>query len=162
MTQRSVGVAGFVLLYAYFTMPRPKSQQLKRLGETLVGLYIFCAMYTLVECPEDREAFMEFVPGGNAMLYIFVMLYGCCTLCYLPGYFVHDVTQGLIIVVMLKTLLVDTRLSYWHNKQRMDYWAQVRLLSDNLAIITGLSMYLTCTKKQVYADPPSPEHLKRS
>ena len=154
MVHRMVGVAGFFLFYAYFSSSKPRSPQLRRMAEIIVAIYLMCAMYMSIESPDDRMAFSKLVPGGSYALYIYALMMGVCMLCYLPGMYVHDVTQALVIVVALSTIFVDSNIKFWTRKKGMDFWNQIRLISDNLAIITGLLIYLTCTKKQTYGEPP--------
>ncbi len=151
MSTRLLGVAGMIMLYAFFTMPKPRSPQIRRIGETLVGLYLMCLTYTLVESPEDRKAFMDVVPGGESSLYVMATLLACCALCYLPGLFVHDVSQALILLLPLYTLFIDCNFHYWTKRRGMDYWNQVRLVADNMCVALGTIMYVSCTKKHIHA-----------
>lgn len=149
MSSRLVGTAGIIMLYAFFTMPKPRSQQLRRIGETLIGLWLVSITYALVESREDRSAFTTFMPFGEATLYVWAVVYGVCALCYIPGMFVHDVTQVLVVMLWISTMVIDCRIHYWTSRWGMDLWNQIRLLSDNITIILGLAMYLSCTKKWV-------------
>ena len=147
MSHRMLGVAGYVILYAYFTMPKPRSASLRRIGETLVGLYLICATYSLMESPEDKAAFLKLVPFGNVSLYLYALLLGTSALCYVPGMFVYDVTQALILILPLSTLFVDCNIDYWTNKRGMDFWNQIRLLADNFAIVMGKQTILVSCKQ---------------
>ena len=159
MCHRSVGLAGVFVLYAFFTSPKPRNPQLRRMGETLFGIYLLCTAYMTVESQEDRAAFLALVPGGKTVLYVYTLVVVACSLCYLPGYFVNDVSQILIYFLISSTALVDSRFHYWTRKRGVDFWNQARLLSDSVCVITGLVMYLTCTKKKVYGEP---EHEKEN
>ena len=152
MASRLVGVAGMIMLYAFFTMPKPRSAQLRRIGETLVGLWLVCATYMLVQSPEDRSAFTSHLPGGTPMVYIWAVMLGTCALCYLPGMFVHDVSQVLIVFLSISTILVDCDINYWTKRRGLDFWNQIRLAADLITIILGLCMYVTCTKKRIPAE----------
>lgn len=149
MSHRMLGVAGFVLLYGYFTMPKPRSQSLRRSGETLVGLYLLCAAYTQMESPDDKAAFLALVPFGTVSLYIYVLLLATSALCYLPGMFVYDVTQVLILLIPTVTIVVDCNLGYWTKRRGMHFWNQIRLIADSLAVTLGAIFYVACTKKRI-------------
>lgn len=154
MVHRMIGIAGFILFYAYFNMrAREKNPQLLRVGQILVGIYLVCAMYISVESPEDKESFVKLVPGGLYALYVYALIVGVSALCYLPGLYVHDVSQGLIIVLSLTTIFIDSDLNYWTKKRGLDFWNQIRILGDNITVIVGLIMYLTCTRKPTYGEP---------
>ena len=152
MVHRHIGAAAIFLLYAFFNAPKPRNQQLRRMAEILLGIYTVCAVYTLVESPEDKDAFLKLVPGGMVVFYVYALLFCVAALCYLPGYFVYDAMQVFVILLTLSTVFVDCNFQYWTRKRGMDYWNQIRLVSDNCCIVFGLLMYLSCTKKTVYAD----------
>ena len=149
MSHRILGVAGYVVLYAYFTMPKPRTPHLRRIGETLVGLYLVCATYSLMESPEDKTAFLKLVPFGTASLYVYVLLLGVCALCYIPGMFVFDITQILLVILPLSTMFVDCNVDYWTRMRGMDFWNQVRVIADNMAIVVGALMYVSCSQKKI-------------
>jgi ABC-type multidrug transport system fused ATPase/permease subunit len=148
MANRMVGVAGFFLLFAYFVSQKPKPKLLRRLGELLVSVHLLVATYSILQTAEDREAFLKLVPGSQPMLFVFATLLVSIGLCYLPGLFVYDVTQVLIVVLSLMTVIIDMRMSYWTERRGLDYWNQLRLLLDNVAIIAGCVMYLSCSRKK--------------
>ena len=153
MANRLIGVAGYMLLYAFFASPKPRQPSVRKIGEILVGIYLVAAAYIAVESPEDKTAFLKLVPGAEVSLYIYVMIICACALCYLPGNFVHDVSFALIIAVSMHTAFVDLSLQYWTRKRGMEFWAQTRLIADNCFIILGAMMYMSCTKKKIYKEP---------
>ena len=163
MAHRMMGVAGFVLMYAYFQMPKPRSPSIRRIGETFIGLYLGCAAYSTMESPDDRAAFLKLVPFGNVSLYIYVLLLAACALCYMPGMFVYDVTFAMILLIPLHTILVDCNIPYWTQRRGMDFWNQIRLISDNFAIILGSLMYVTCIKKKLIlrSDDETMRHFEK-
>ena len=134
-------------------MPKPRSFTLRRIGEILFGVYLAAYTYTLMESPEDRKAFVSHMPGGEITLYMFAILLSCSALCYLPGLFVHDVSQAAVILIFTSTVLVDCDINFWVNRRGLDFWNHMRMLIDNIFIILSLAMYLTCTKKAVTKDP---------
>ena len=149
MASRLVGMSGMILLYAFFTMPKPRSHQLRRIGEIFFGVYLVALTYMLVESPEDRKAFVTHMPGGEITLYVYVIILATSALCYLPGLFVHDVTQACVILIFVSTILIDCDINYWVNRRGLDYWNHIRLLVDNFFIVISLIMYLSCTKKRL-------------
>ena len=151
MVSRMIGVAGTILLYAFFTAPKPRPLQLRRFGEILVGVYLVCLTYMLVESNDDRTAFNRIIPGGDLPVYVVVLLLATACLCYLPGLFVYDIIQMLVFLIPFYTLCVDFNFYYWHKVKGMDYWNQIRLIADNVTIFLGMLMYLSCTKKQIHA-----------
>lgn len=147
-----IGVAGYFLLYAFFTASKPRPRWLKRTGELLIGIYALAATYTVLQSAEDKEAFLKLVPGSQPMLFVYTTLLAAIGLCCLPGQFVYDVMQALFVILLFSTLLVDARISYWVQRRGIDYWNQLRMLSDNFAIIAGATMYLACSKK-IFIEP---------
>ncbi len=151
MSLRAIGLAGYNLLFAHFTMAPPRSPSLRRLGETLVGIYLACSLYMVLQNPEEKAAYIKHLPLGTTGLYIYAVFMAVCALCYLPGMFVNDVTQALIPILLATTLLHDCQFQHW-KRQGMDYWNQIRMVSDNFAIALGGLMYIACTKKVTYED----------
>lgn len=152
MAHRIVGIAGYFILYAYFSGPKPRSKSLKRIGEITVGIYVSIATYVVLQSPEDKEAFLRFVPGAQSSLFIYATFLAAVGLCYIPGQFVYDVTVLLILLLTISTCLIDSQLSYWTDRRGLDYWVQVRLLADNMTILSGAILYLSCSKKKVIED----------
>jgi len=149
MSIRMVGVAGFFLIYAHFMSPKPRSKMLRRIGEILVGIYALIAMYSVLQISEDREGFFKMIPFPQTTLFVYATLLGGVGLCYLPGLFVYDVTVLLVILVTLITAAVDCQMSYWTKRRGMDYWNQVRLVTDNVSIACGCLLYLSCSRKKL-------------
>ena len=158
MAIRGVGVAGFMLLYAFYSVPKPRSQPLRRMAEILIGLYLGATLYSTLESPEEREAFLHLVPGSSISLYVFALFIGTAFLCYLPGLFVYDVTMALLPVMLINTIFVDCNIHYWTTKRGIDFWNQIRLTSDNIAILMGVIMMLVCSVKTL---PVSAAELRR-
>lgn len=152
MAHRLIGVAGCFVLYSFFTSPKPRNQQMRRIAEILLGLYTFMAVYSLVESEEDKAAFLKLFPGGMVTLYGFVIAYCVVAMCYLPGYFVYDASQVFCLVLLTRTAFIDCNVDYWTKRRGMDFWNQFKLIADNVCIVMGLVMYLTCVKKTLYTD----------
>ena len=147
-----LGTAGFFLLYAFFTSQKPRIQYLRRIGETFVGIYVACFLYQLLTEPTEKEAFLKHALGGTISLYMFAILLAVCTLCYIPGFFVIDITQALLLALWFFTVTVDSRMHYWTKRIGVDYWIQIRLIADHFAMMLGCLMYVTCSKKVMAVD----------
>jgi len=130
---------------------------LRRVGEFLVGCSVMFGTYSILQVAEDREAFLKLVPFGHVMLFIYGTALGTVGLCYIPGLFVYDLTFGLAVLLSTSTLGVDMRMWYWTGRRGLHYWNQVRLIVDNLAMIAGALLYLTCAEREL---PPLPVEEK--
>jgi len=153
MSTRLIGVAGNFLLYTYFISQKPQSHLLRRSGECLVGLSVMLSTYSFLVVAEDREAFLKLIPLGYVMLFVYGTVLGTIGLCYIPGLFVYDVTIGLAVLLSASTVGVDMRVWYWTQRRGLHYWNQMRLIIDNLTIIIGALLYLTCAEREL---PPLP------
>jgi len=153
MSTRLLGVAGNFLLYTYFVSRNPRPHSLRRIGECLVGISVMLSTYSVLVVLEDREAFLKLIPFGHVMLFVYGTIFGTVGLCYIPGLFVYDVTIGLVILLSASTIGVDMRMWYWTQRRGLHYWNQIRLIIDNLTIIAGALMYLTCAERDL---PPLP------
>jgi len=110
--------------------------------------------YGFLQIPEDREAFLKLVPFGYVMLFVYGTLLGTVGLCYIPGLFVYDVTIGLVVLLSMSTIGIDMQVWYWTQRRGLHFWNQMRLIIDNLTIVAGALMYLTCAEREL---PPLPE-----
>ena len=152
MAHGLIGVAGCFIFYYFFNSPKPRNQQMRRMAELLLGIYTVVAVWSLAESPADKEAFLALFPGGMPVYYTYVLLYCVIAMCYLPGYFFYDVSQVFVVLLILKLTFVDCNIRYWTKRKGMDFWNQIRMISDTVCIILGLLMYMTCTKKKLYDD----------
>jgi hypothetical protein len=149
-----LGTSGFFLLYAFFTSEKPRPQHLRRAGEVIVGIYVAAFLYQLLREPIEREAFLKLAIGGSISLFMMAIILAACVLCYIPGFFVIDITQALLLGLWFTTIAVDARMEYWTKKIGVDYWIQFRIVADHFAMMLGCIMYLTCTKKVLSVDKP--------
>lgn len=132
------------------------------LGEILVGVYLFALTYSLFESPEDKTAFVKLFPFGEYSLFVIGSITACCAMCWLPGYFVHDVTQVLVVILTLQFLFVDlVGFNYWTKKRGFEWWTTVRTAGDDFTIIMGFLLYLTFTKKKIYTSEADKEASAR-
>ena len=153
MSSRLLGVAGYFLLYAGFESRQRAPRSVRRLGECLVGVSVMMSTYAVLVVPEDREAFLKLVPLSYVMLFVYGTILGTVGLCYVPGLFVYDVTVGLALLLTASTVAVDMRVWYWTQRRGIHYWNQMRMIIDNVTIITGALLYLLSAERDL---PPLP------
>ncbi|CAH1786193.1 unnamed protein product, partial [Owenia fusiformis] len=159
MSSRMVGVAGIFLLFGFLAGKKDsRNLQLKRLSEITIGVYILAYCYSIVNSPEDRKSFTDLIYGGQPMLYVIVTALMTCCLCHLGGFFIFDISLVLAITLSIMTLCIDCRVQYWTRKRGIDYWNQMRLIMDNVCVITGQVMVLTVFKRKTYTEEPPTEH----
>lgn len=158
MTLRCMGVAGFTILYAFYSMRKPRSQPLRRLAESIIGIYLIAIIYSSIESPEDRTAFVNLVPGGNFTLYVYALILAGAAMCYLPGMFVYDVSLFLLPALAVSCVFIDCNVHYWTYRRGLDFWNQIRLMADSIFIVMGVAMILSCSVKKL---PVSEEELRR-
>jgi len=158
MSTRLLGVAGNFLLYTYFVSQKPRPSLLRRVGECLVGLSVLSATYSVLVVAEDRDAFLALIPFSRVMLFVYGSILGTVALCYIPGLFVYDVTFVLAALLSSSTIGVDLRMWYWTERRGIHYWNQVRLVVDNLVLVAGALMYLTCAERELPRLPVEQEH----
>lgn len=158
MALKMIGVAGITVLYAFYSMRKPRSLPLKRMAESIVGIILGALMYMVLESDEDRTAFTTLMPGGNISLYAYTLILGGSALCFLPGWYVYDVAVFLVPALIFPCIFVDCHINYWTHKRGVDFWNQIRLMSDGMYLISGVVMMLVCSVKKL---PVSEAELRR-
>lgn len=136
---RHVGIIGMCLLFAHLNDPK-RQLFLRKMGEGLVGIYLFCCTYLLNSTTEDKRAFLWHVPGADWSRYIVTIMYLTSSLCFMSGYFLRDIALCMVITTAFMTSFVECDIPYWTTRLRMDYWNQVRLIADNIFILIGFIM----------------------
>ena len=149
MSTRLLGVAGSFLMYACFTSQNPQPRSLRRLAECLVGFSVMFSSYSVLVVAEDRQAFLHLIPFSYVLPFVYGTALGAIGLCYISGLFVYDVTIGLVFLLLASTAGVDVRMWYWTQRRGIHYWNQMRMIIDNLAIVAGALLYLTCAKREL-------------
>ena len=160
MSSRLLGTAGVVLLYNFYQSKKPRPQHYRRLGETLIGLYLFCLFYALIYSKEDSQALLKHLPGGDVMQNLCIGFAGLGMVAYISSYFVLDITYTLVPFITILTLAIDCDMNYWTKKRGMDFWNQFRLLTDNLYIIFGMLLTLVCSTYQIRKEQPNTAHAE--
>jgi hypothetical protein len=158
MTLRCIGVAGFTIMYAFYSMRKPRSQPLRRIAESIIAIVLGSLVYLVLESPEDRNAFTNLMPTGNIALFLYALILAGSAMCYMPGWYVYDVSIFLLPALILPCLFVDGNINYWTNKRGIDFWNQIRLFSDSLFMVLGTTMILVCS---IIKLPVSEEELRR-
>ncbi|NXL69070.1 TM101 protein, partial [Chordeiles acutipennis] len=135
---RSVALVGGFLVLASgageLYRQRPRSRALQASGQALIGIYLICQAYSLQHSTEDRLAYLEHLPGGELALQLLALLHGLLALAFLSGRCVRAAAQALAVLLPLATLLIDGNLGYWHRARRVEFWAQMRLIGQSVAI----------------------------
>lgn len=139
MALRHFGCAGMFLIYSYiYDVQRLK--QLRKIGETVVGIFLVAYVYALNNSPEDRKGFLSHIPGGDWSRFFFTLILACGAMCFFSGYFLRDISLSCMVVLAILTVFIDCDIRYWVNVKHMHYWNQVRLISDDLCLILGFAM----------------------
>lgn len=102
------------------------------------------------------QALLLHLPGGEAVQYLCVTIAALGSLAYITSYFTIDMSYTLVIFVTILTLVIDCDIFYWTHKRGMDFWNQFRLLTDNLYIVFGMVMYLSCSTRFPLSKPGAP------
>lgn len=135
------------LFFAFFSFKKPRPQLLRRMAELSVSAHAALLCYILIKSNEDKASFLHLVPLGQTALFIFVLLMGAVSFCYLLSIHVFDFNLILCALCLFKLILMDIHIGYWHKRRGIDYWSQVRMITDNAAFIVGCVFYSTCFKR---------------
>ena len=141
------------LFFAFFSFKKPRPQLLRRMAELSVFAYAAMLCYILIGSNEDKTSFLHLVPFGQTTLFIFVLLMGTVSFCYLLSIHVFDFNLVMCALCLFKLILMDIHIGYWHKRRGIDYWSQVRMIADNAAFILGSIFYSTCFKRIEYDRP---------
>ncbi|XP_041366223.1 transmembrane protein 101-like [Gigantopelta aegis] len=152
MATRQIGCAGIYILLADLLVKADQgryrvqadgmvpSRQQQRIGEILIGLYLFSYSCLLTSCGEHREAFLHHFWHSELMQYAMTAILLASAFCFISGYFVKDMFICVIPALILLTALIDCDIRYWTERQ-VHYWNQVRLLGDNVCAISGFIFF---------------------
>jgi hypothetical protein len=142
MAIRHVGCAGIFVLFSYFC-EEIKSKQLRKTGETVVGIFLMAYLYIINNSYEDKQTFLMHIPGGDWSRYFITLVLACGAISFFSGYFLRDVSMSLAIVMAILTIVIDCDIRHWVDKRGMLYWNQVRVITDDLCIILGFCLFIT-------------------
>lgn len=124
------------MVYAYLNDVQ-RSVPLRRIGETIIGLYLLSIAYMLNESRDDKAAFYNTIPGGDYSRFIVTLMFVAGALCFFSGYFLRDICLAMVLVTLIMTVLVDGNVSYWTYRKGMQFWNQMRIVLDQGCLITG-------------------------
>ncbi|CAH1241949.1 TMEM101 [Branchiostoma lanceolatum] len=119
---------------------KARDRSTQQISLMFTGLHLVCQAYTLFYSREDKQAFLEHVFGGQPMLSIFTFLHVALGLAFLSGYEPKLLSRAMMVVLFITATFLDTNINYWTRGRHVEFWVQVRLLTDNLCIFAGLSM----------------------
>ena len=156
MSSRLLALSGIVLLFSFFHEKKPRPQHYRWIGERLMAMYFFCVFYSTIYSKEDSQALLLHYPGGETTQYLCATLAALGAIAYFTGYFILDISYTLVVFILINTLAIDCDIYYWTHRRGLDFWNQFRLLSDNLYIVLGIIMILSCSTNRVTVATPSP------
>ncbi|XP_074660528.1 transmembrane protein 101-like [Tubulanus polymorphus] len=136
MLIRIIGTVGVYTLLAFISSARNSSNELRRLGETVTGVYLLCYAYSIMNIPEETEAFKDHVLYGDLMIYVVVGALAIGALTCLSGRYIVDVCYLIVLVLLFLTLSIETDTRYWR-RRGLDFWNQIRMIFDNVTVIVG-------------------------
>lgn len=142
MVVRVGGTAGIYCIFAYLADLKIKSTQLRRAGETIIGIYLVCITYMLINFEQDYDAFVYHVIGGEVIIYIVAAVLLGCGIAFFMGKYIRDVSAICAITLLFLILFTDVNTGYWQIKG-VDFWNQIRMIVDDLAVICGLGIIAT-------------------
>lgn len=151
MSIRLIGCVGTFLLFSHF-FDQVKSKQLRKLGETVLGIFLTAYVYSVNTIYEEKRAFLMHIPGGDWSRYFLTLVLACGAVSFFSGYFLRDVCISLAFVLAIITLMIDCDVRYWVDKRGMFFWNQIRIITDDLCIILGFCMYITRGDNKVKTD----------
>ncbi|XP_061413599.1 transmembrane protein 101 [Lethenteron reissneri] len=147
MYSRTVAsVGGFLVLASGAGEPyrqKARARSLQTIGQVFLGIYLICQAYSLQYSKEDQGAYLAHIAGGELVLQAFFLLYGVLALAFLSGKYVRRAAQLLAILLPILTLLTDGNLSYWHSLRKVEFWLQMRLVGQNVAILGAMLLLAT-------------------
>ncbi|XP_033926077.1 transmembrane protein 101 [Melopsittacus undulatus] len=138
MLSRTIAIIGGFLIVASGAgeryRQRPRSRALQATGQVFLGIYLMCQAFSLQHSPEERQAHLAQVPGGELALQALFVAHGLLALAFLSGCRVRAAAQALAVLLPPLTLLVDGNLGYWHRGRGVEFWTHMRLLGQSVGI----------------------------
>ncbi|XP_063077412.1 transmembrane protein 101 [Engraulis encrasicolus] len=138
MYSRTMAIIGGFLILASGAgevyRQKPRTRSLQSTGQVFLGIYLICMVYSLQHSAEDREAFLEHIAGGEVTVQLLVVLLGVLALAFLSGCYVRRAAQCLAILLPPLVLVVDGNLGYWHRARHVEFWNQMKLIGQHVAI----------------------------
>uniref|UniRef100_UPI00398F37D3 transmembrane protein 101 isoform X1 n=2 Tax=Pristiophorus japonicus TaxID=55135 RepID=UPI00398F37D3 len=138
MYSRTIAVIGGFLILASGAgevyRQKPRTRSLQSTGQVFLGINLICVAYSLQHSKEDRLAYLNHIVGGELTLQLLFVLFAVLGLSFLSGYCVRTAAQVLSILMPIVVLFIDGNVGYWHYSRRIEFWNQMKLLGQNVAI----------------------------
>ncbi|XP_030631656.1 transmembrane protein 101 [Chanos chanos] len=122
---------------------KPRTRSLQSTGQVFLGIYLICVVYSLQHSQEDRQAFLNHIPGGEITIQLLVLVFGVLALSFLSGCYVRLSAQILATLLPLVVLFIDGNLGYWHHTRRVEFWNQMKLIGQNVGIFGAVLILAT-------------------
>ncbi|XP_060564694.1 transmembrane protein 101-like [Ruditapes philippinarum] len=158
IASRHAGCLGVYLIYSFIKSNR-QSNLIHRIGELCISAYLLGSAYLINESYEDKRAVLENIPGGNYARYFLTIIFTCAGLCFISGYFLRDISMSMAFLIGAITILVDMKFSYW-SYRGMAYWNQMRIVIDNLNLLTGFFVFMIHYENIARADAEAIQRAK--
>ncbi|XP_076856890.1 transmembrane protein 101 isoform X1 [Brachyhypopomus gauderio] len=147
MYSRAMAVIGGFLVLASGAgevyRQKPRTRSLQSTGQVFLGIYLICLVYSLQHSQEDRLAYLDHIPGGEVTVQLLVLVFGVLALSFLSGCYVRLSSQILAILLPLVILFIDGNFGYWHHSRRVEFWNQMKLIGQNVAIFGAVLILAT-------------------
>ncbi|XP_067654791.1 transmembrane protein 101-like [Haliotis asinina] len=141
MAVRQVGCVGVYVLMAFIhTKKENRSEPLRRVGEIILGIYLFAYAYILNSSSEYKRGFLHHFLDSDWLRYFITLAIVACALCFLSGYFIRDMSVCAVVMLILVTMVMDLDFDYW-TRRGVHFWNQARLLLDSLTAVTGFALF---------------------
>ena len=142
MSLRQIGVLGIYVMLAY-VVENKRSNQLRRIGEVALGIYLMSYVYLMNNVPQYKSAFFAHMFGGDYMRYLIAVTLAGCALSFFSGFFLRDMALCAAVTLALTTGFVDLDLEYWMSLG-VHQWNQIRqILNSACAVIGFLFLFFT-------------------
>ncbi|XP_013380341.1 transmembrane protein 101-like [Lingula anatina] len=131
---------GPVGVYLYFAdlLNKTSSKQLRKSSEAILGTYLVCISYLLLNSSDDKNGLKAHLPGGDWALYVIVGMLGACSVALFSGMYLRDACYLTIGLITLYSVFIEGDIDFWTKRRRVPYWVHIRLILDNVCVIVGL------------------------
>lgn len=106
-------------------------------------LLFLLQVYSLQHSKEDRQAYLDHIPGGEITVQLLVVVFGVLALAYLSGCYVREASQILAVLLPLVVLFNDGNIGYWHRTCHVEFWNQMKLIGQNIGIFGAVLILAT-------------------
>ena len=135
MSLRQIGVLGIYVMLAY-VIENKRSNQLRRIGEVSLGIYLMSYVYLINNVSQYRNAFFAHMLGGDYMRYLIAITLAGCALSFFSGFFLRDMSLCAAVTLALTVGFVDLDLKYWMSLG-IHQWSQIRQILNSTCTVVG-------------------------